>query len=237
MKTLSNLDVLQLWERGTSLHPLDRALLTLATTLPEQRSDELADWTLGRRNSALAAVLHVCFGAKMEGWVACPRCDERLEFALDATALEAAYDGDSQTGGTQIRVRERGFRLPTSRDLARIAGESDPGTAALRLLQICCVDGGEADGWTAEELDEAGDELAKADPMAETRVNLSCAECGEQWEETLDVAAWLWTEIESQARRLVGEVHLLASAYGWSEAEVLSLSAQRRSLYLEMVQL
>jgi hypothetical protein len=104
-------------------------------------------------------------------------------------------------------------------------------------LQICCVDGGEADGWTAEELDEAGDELAKADPMAETRVNLNCAECGEQWEETLDVAAWLWTEIESQARRLVGEVHLLASAYGWSEAEVLSLSAQRRSLYLEMVQL
>jgi len=37
-------------------------------------------------------------------------------------------------------------------------------------------------------------------------------------------------------RRLLVEVHALASAYGWSEQEILSLSDARRRLYLEMVQ-
>jgi hypothetical protein len=45
----------------------------------------------------------------------------------------------------------------------------------------------------------------------------------------------LWAEIEVRAKRLLLEVHLLATAYGWSEAEILSLNAQRREFYLEMV--
>ncbi|HUD55174.1 MAG TPA: hypothetical protein VMR02_08095 [Terracidiphilus sp.] len=43
------------------------------------------------------------------------------------------------------------------------------------------------------------------------------------------------TQIEARARRLLYEVHTLAAAYGWSEREILSLSAPRRALYLEMV--
>ena len=35
--------------------------------------------------------------------------------------------------------------------------------------------------------------------------------------------------------RLMAEVHLLAQAYGWSEAETLSLSRWRRRVYLGMV--
>ena len=45
----------------------------------------------------------------------------------------------------------------------------------------------------------------------------------------------LWAELEAVARRLAMEVHTLASAYGWSESEILSLSDARRRLYLEMV--
>ena len=78
--------------------------------------------------------------------------------------------------------------------------------------------------------------LFLSDPLAETLVNLRCAECGHQWEEELDIAAWLWVEIEARARRLLFDVHTLATAYGWSEHEILSLSEPRRTLYLEMVQ-
>ena len=35
--------------------------------------------------------------------------------------------------------------------------------------------------------------------------------------------------------RTLNEIHLLASAYGWSEGEILSLTAKRRRLYLQMV--
>jgi len=46
---------------------------------------------------------------------------------------------------------------------------------------------------------------------------------------------FLWTEITSQARRLLHEVHLLATTYGWHEADILAMSAIRRQYYLEMV--
>ena len=54
MRTLSESDLLELWEAGARRHPLDRALLILAAALPEQSHDRLADWPLGRRNEALA---------------------------------------------------------------------------------------------------------------------------------------------------------------------------------------
>ena len=77
--------------------------------------------------------------------------------------------------------------------------------------------------------------MALADPMAEIRLALNCVGCSNQWEETLDIASFLWTEIASRAKRLLREVHTIASAYGWTEGEILSLSEARRALYLEMV--
>jgi hypothetical protein len=35
-------------------------------------------------------------------------------------------------------------------------------------------------------------------------------------------------------RRLLREVHTLALAYGWREADILNMSARRRRFYLEM---
>ena len=75
-----------------------------------------------------------------------------------------------------------------------------------------------------------------ADPMAETILSLDCPACGYAWEETIDIATFLWSEVEARAKRLLVEVHTLASAYGWSEQEILSLSEPRRSVYLQMVQ-
>ena len=229
MRTLSNLDFLRLWELGVDLHPVDRALLTLSAALPHESHDELADWPLGQRNTALAKVRVACFGRRMQGWVPCPQCGERLEFAFDAEALKA------DPGHTEVGFHGHSFRPPTSRDLAKIAGEENERDAAWQLAQQCCVEDCEAQTWSEQDLDALGDCLVQADPMAETRVHLDCAQCGAQWEETLDIAAWLWTEVEARARRLLHEVHTLASAYGWTEAEVLALSEPRRAAYLEMV--
>ena len=77
--------------------------------------------------------------------------------------------------------------------------------------------------------------LAEADPGAELLLELQCPACERGWWELLDVATFLWAEVEVQARRLLREVHVLARAYGWREADVLALSPRRRRLYLEMV--
>jgi hypothetical protein len=233
MRTLSNLDFLELWERGAVLHPLDRALVAISMALPGEGYDTLAAWPLGRRNAALSQLRRASFGQMLAGWVACPQCGERLEFSLDTEKLRS----DAQDIAGEIVIDGRRFRPLNSRDLAGIVNERNEQTAALKLLRECCLDGGDfgCGEFSAEEIDAISIRLEEADPLAETLLELQCAECGHGWSEPLVMAEWLWTEIGARARRLLLDVHTLAAAYGWSEAEVLSLSDQRRGLYMEMV--
>ena len=77
--------------------------------------------------------------------------------------------------------------------------------------------------------------MASADPMAEIHLVLDCPCCQHKWEAPFDIVAFLWREISAAARRLLREVHTIASAYGWTETEILALSPARRRIYLEIV--
>ncbi len=257
MKSLANSDLLLLWEGGMRRHPLDRALLALGAAMPETSYERLADWPLGRRNRALADLRSRCFGNNLQGWIACASCGERLEFDLDSRVIaDAGRDADERAhsdAGETIVVNQQAYRLPTSRDLALAARESDARLAAVRIVENCRVapqrsadlpapcdatDIGDpaAEPWSDEALEEIGERMAAADPLAETRLSLHCPKCESDWEETLDIAAFLWAEIEARARRLLREIHTLATAYGWTETEILSLGENRRARYVEMVQ-
>ena len=231
MHSLSANDFLDLWERGRTLQPLDRGLLMLGAALPEVQYEALADWPLGRRNAALAELQATCFGPNLQGQVSCPQCAENLEFQLVSQTLR---EGEREPVRA-VAVRGYSFRLPTSRDLARAALETDTGMAAVRLIESCRMDAADTPEWRDEVLEEIGEGMSAADPLAEIRLTLTCAQCGHNWEETLDMVDFFWAEIESQARRILSDVHALAAAYGWSEKEILSLSEPRRRLYVEMV--
>src|SRR5215470_2807746 len=87
MRALSNSVLLDLWERGFGLHPLDRGLLVLSAALPEVPPASLPDWRLGRRNQTLLEIRYRCFGGTIQGWSACVSCAAKMEFELDSTAL------------------------------------------------------------------------------------------------------------------------------------------------------
>jgi len=232
MHALSNSETLTLWERGERCHPLDRALLALSFA-DRSAGESVADWPLGQRNRALLELHASWFGSQLEAWAACPRCAERLEFEVSVLDLMAPLpEGNQQTS---VAVEEQIFRLPTSRDLALVAKSSGEQEAAIRLLELCRIGGVDSFGWTDEIIEKAGESLATADPMAETRVALACPACEHEWSDSLDVASFIWAQLEARARRLLWEVHSLASAYGWTESDTLALSAARRALYLEMV--
>jgi hypothetical protein len=231
MRTLTQADFLALWETGRSLHPLDQGVLALHAAFPEVQ-ESIADWSLGRRNRALAEMRCAAFGGTLRGWTTCRQCGEKLEFELDGLAMANGSTADAEW----VEVRGERFRLPTSRDLAAVAKETDATLAAQRLLQHCSesADAGKG-GWSEEEIDEVGERMAAADPLAEIRMSFDCPSCSATFEESLDLPAFLWAEMEARAKRLLSEVHLLASAYGWSQAEILGLSAARREFYLGMV--
>ena len=231
MNALSNRGLLAVWERGSTLHPLDQGLLALSASLPDQSPDRIADWPLGRRNRALAELHRSCFGSTLQAWTSCPSCNEKMEFEIDMRTLIS----ETPDAGATIEVDGQSFRLPTSRDLAQATCEPDPLAAANRLLLRCRLGNGESPALSGEELERVGDKMALADPMAELRLSLLCPACSHQWDETLDIARFLWAEIDARARRLLWEIHNFASAYGWTEGEILSLSATRRARYLEMI--
>ena len=237
MRALTHADFLSLWEEGRGLHPLDQGLLAIHAAFPEAR-ETVADWPLGQRNRALAELHCSYFGHALEGWTSCPQCGEKLEFNMDGRALAEQPESHH---AEPVVIHGQTFRLPTSRDLARAVHErdaaADPDAAAVRLLRACRVGGGDdaEQTWSEEELEEAGEKMAAADPLAEIVLNFQCPVCEATCHESLDLATFLWAELEALARRLVMDVHALASAYGWSEREILALSDTRRRLYLEMV--
>ena len=136
------------------------------------------------------------------------------------------------------------FRLPTVADLAAAGAVPDPDEAR-RLLWRAALFRRVRDGEAvpAERLAallpervqrRLAEAAEQADPAADVTLNVACPECGEATPAELDIASYLWTELDTWARDLMLDVHLLATAYGWSEPEILALSPLRRRYYLEL---
>src|SRR5262245_17890948 len=186
MPALSGFDVVALWEKGVSLHPLDRGLLALAMADPSA-ANAAADWPLGRRNHALLDLHASWFGARLDGWTSCPACGEKVEFELDARQLAAS--ADARRPQDSVSVGEHAFRLPTSRDLAQVA-TAERATAAAGVLERCRIGGPRDPEWTGGLLDAIEDRLAAADPLAEIRLALNCPSCAHEWQDALDIAGF-----------------------------------------------
>jgi hypothetical protein len=229
---LSDRQLLDVCGRGRECHPLDRALLLLATALPEEETGRLADMTLAQRDQALLALRAATFGRRLASYIDCTGCGERLEFQLDAASLVAV----SQHAPTQsvVQLGERRFRLPTSRDLARIAAASDESEASRLLAGLCCIDGGEL-ALSSELIADLEEAFARADPGGNIELEFDCPACHRAWEEVFDIGEYFWEELETSSKLLIAQIHRLASAYGWSEHDILSLGAARRAMYLELV--
>ena len=228
----SSHSLLTTWEQGRRRHPLDRGLLLFALAAPEIDREALADQPLGLRNAALLRLRQALFGDGLSACVDCPVCGEKLEFSVSASQLLAR----NESSRASIEVDGLSFRLPTTRDLARIASTDDRAGAAHQLLLSLLATDSEADELAAVDLTgKVGAALEEADPCLDFAMNLQCPACGHGWTSSFDVAGFLWDEVEVHARHMLDEVHVLARAYGWTEPEILALSESRRAAYLERV--
>jgi len=244
-QSLSPAQILALWETGRPQHALDRALTILAAASPGATRAALADLPIGERDARLLRFRALVFGPRGEGFAECPQCAERIEFPLDVASVAldepklvppeghaAACPGtvpthyEKETNGTTLR-----FRLPTSRDLAGVVAAPD-NEEALRLLVERCVGKEDLPDETIEALSRV---MLEADPRAEITLRLTCPACAHEWNLLFEIAEFFWREISAQAQRLLREIDTLARAYGWTEREILGLSAQRRQTYLELL--
>ena len=233
MRALAGSELLSLWERGSNRHALDRSALLAAAARPDWPAEAIADLPLGAVNASLLQLRAVCFGPHIDGHADCPRCGQRLAFALDARELLGPGCDDDDLAVCELEIAGLRVRAPSLRDLAAVASDDDDERAARQLLVRCSLAGDVArlDAAALRAVEEGLDAL---DPQADLALSVRCVACGHADLVQLDAGRLLWEEIEARALLLLREVHQLASAYGWSEAQILALSPARRASYLAM---
>jgi hypothetical protein len=158
-----------------------------------------------------------------------------MEFELDAAQLPPT--GTERVDS--IEVDGHRFTCPTSRHLAKLARRNDePQTAARQLLLDCAQD---ADALPrdqaalAELLQHIESTLEAVDPWVNIALDVRCPACAQTAVADFDIADYLWRQIEQRARQLLGDIHALAQAYGWTEPDILALGETRRAAYLARV--
>ena len=242
MRPLAARDLLQVWEQGEGQHPVDRALTLLGAGCPESSWEELVTLSVGQRDALLLALRELTLGSRLDGFATCPECHGRVEFAVDSRELRAANEVEREEPkltltSEEVEIR---FRLPDSRDLAAIVECGDAEAGRHLLVERCVLQARKrgkeiaVDGLSQVAIEALAARLAEADPLSEVSLDLRCPECDHTWPVMLDIVSFFWTEVATQAQRLLQEVHTLARAYGWREADILAMSAQRRRSYLEM---
>lgn len=241
MKALEPAELLRIWERGAGAAPAWAVLPLLAAACPELAPPELRQMTIGERDALLLTQREWMFGPQLEAVATCPHCEECLEFSLTVDKLrtgpalaDASGLGQMVSQSAEVEGYQLEFRPPTIADTEEVT--SLEGLLARCLIRV--TRDGQAQ--PVSELPPAvikavSRRMSAADPQADTRLALSCPACEHEWLATFDIVTFLWEEIHTWAQRTLLEVHQLARAYGWSEAQILALSPARRQIYLTLM--
>lgn len=243
MRALPGDELLAAWDRGCLEHPLNRPLVLLAAACGVSVAS-LAIASLGHRDALLLELRERTFGRWLDGLATCPACTDELQVTCAIDDVRAPGNGaDPATAGQWEVVAgeyQLAVRVPDSRDAVTAAAADDPAAVRSVLLDRCVTALDQVGGpvpaseLPAEIVDIAVACIAEADPQADVRLAVTCPSCGTDWEVPFDPGPFLWSEVEAWAQRTLLEVHQLAAAYGWSEADVLALGPRRRQAYLEL---
>jgi hypothetical protein len=247
MRCPSDHELLTAWEQGLGRPPVERALALLASASQHEGFESLAELSIGQRDARLLDLRESLLGPQLVCIDDCPDCGARVELDLSAADVRAWPCSDwrpDESGRFQFETDgiEFRFHTVTSRDLALSAsGRSAIGAAVRQLLKRCVIsirkEGRELsfDDVPESALEALTSAMAEADPQADVQVGVACPACGSRWATPLNIDAYFWAELDEWARRLLRDVHDLAVAYGWSERDILAMSARRRRLYLEVL--
>jgi hypothetical protein len=247
MKALTAQTLLQAWEHLHGKHPVRRSLALLRAAWPEVEAQQWGAMPIGVCDDWLLRLHESLFGTELDTLVGCPACSEPLQLSFSTTDLRpTAVHEDTAAAPSALSCDgyELGYRLPNSNDLLEVieGGAQTPAGAVAQLLERCVLDARRDSTLIAVNelppavIDRLQQAMALRDPGADMRVALVCPACSHRFDRRFDIGAYLWEELDDWAQRTLAEVHTLASAYGWSEPQVLALSASRRQQYIGLAQ-
>lgn len=245
MQAIAPAALLSIWESGSRQRPIERALLLLAAVRPDKTPAALATLSIGQRDEMLLSLREHLFGPRLKNMSVCPKCAEVVEWENDTRKMHLQSTEDISAGNERSFTRGNicvNYRLPDSNDLMKVSNRPWAYLADPFLLLSDCIISVKQDEKpvTLEALDKVilqdiDEQLNNEDPQANIGMVLNCPACKNTWEAGFDIVSYLWAEIDVWANHLLHEVYLLASAFGWAEADILNMSRQRRLAYIKLI--
>jgi hypothetical protein len=240
MRALKGQTLLMTWERCSRQSDPARALTLLQAAEPEWLPETLAELPLAERNRMLLELRAITFGRTIEGFSVCDHCGAQLEFALDAEGMAAQMRSAEPQSWIEHDL-ELSMRPANTGDLLACSSADDEDEAR-RILLSRTISGNSGElvmePAFAVPTDDDAALLARFDAInasAEIQLALQCATCGQSSRLDLDIARFLDRETTIAARRLLTDIHRLATAYGWSEHSIVEMSSSRRAAYLSLL--
>ena len=235
VRGLTEGELLSVWECGIRLSPAGRAELileTVAGNVPEAT-------TLGDRDCALMKIYENTFGSVIELADTCLSCGEVFEYTLD---LQVIQNSSVRVGESSFAVSfdswEAECRLPLMVDIGKCLDTGEAGTG----LAVRCITSIKSGGASApfhsvpeELLAKIEKRILELDPAVEISLELPCPSCAHSQISFFDITDLLWKKVTAGAQLVASNVHTLATAYGWTEENILGMSSSRRQLYLSIV--
>ena len=223
--------LLAAWDAASGAPAWVRAGVLLDELAPEPDGAAAADQPLGTLTRRFLDLAATWFGDELATVTECQSCGAALDAVVSVDELRRAIEATAASA----RSDDLDVRPLTLTDLAAAAGAPDHAAAGTILARRALVGFDRATEPDAELVAAVSAALDAVDPLATLTVRLTCPTCGEASEPVLDLGACCWTLADARVRRLLDEVHELAAAYGWSEADIVALGPHRRAHYLTRV--
>ncbi|GGX79813.1 hypothetical protein GCM10007160_04040 [Litchfieldella qijiaojingensis] len=192
-------------------------------------AEQVWQWSVASRLQGLLAVVMATDAGDLDVSTECRHCHQPLGFELPLQRFVHTPPDEPLScrldNGEWFEVR-----LPTGQDQRRWLeqGGADAETMACDLVVGASEDG----DWSEDRLAAMEAALERADPFTALDLEAECPECQASIQHPFNLEATLLQRLQGVLTELLRNVHRLATAYHWSEAEILSLPIQRRDFYL-----
>jgi hypothetical protein len=237
--------LLNAWERSGNGDLAARVTALLGLVDPSATTQTLLEVPIGVRNRAILGLHLALVGPRAECVVHCTKCRELNELSLQVRDLMVTPGITPPQGfcvhGSGWSLR---FRLPNTADFVRALTAPTLGEMRRIIVERCTLavelasQAGAADDHAPlpeEAVEAVSQALGRVDPAGELVMRLTCVNCGHRFVTLIDPTHLLWEELGMCCQRVLAEVDAIARVYHWSEREILAMTPQRRSSYLNMV--
>lgn len=212
----------------------------LAALLIARGADKpaLGEESLGERNRRLIALHDEWATGEIEARVTCAACTTANSFAVPKAAMRELPPPPPDAVVSVVHAgRSLRYRLPAMADIAAVAGIGAMPAMRAAMLDRCALD---SDGVPTSQLDAATIDAIEAgfdqlDPLASIVVESACSDCGAAIAARVDLAAFVAADIDRIHAALLRDIDAIAAAYGWAEAAIVALPADRRTRYVAMI--